>query len=95
MIVSIEVLAERIEALCARVDHGFDEVRSMITGSQKTIDTHTEEDTRVHAELRKALEDVRIDVAVFKARWSILAVVGSAAVSGLISYLMTHFGGKS
>jgi hypothetical protein len=86
--ISIEVLAERIESLCSRMDHGFEDLKAMLLSAQDTIQTHTTSDDRVHKEIRDALEEVRVDVAVFKARWSILAVVGSAIVSGLISYLV-------
>ncbi len=44
-------------------------------------------------ETRVALESVKIEIASFKAKWGVLAVVGSALVSGAVSLLFKMFTG--
>lgn len=80
MSVTVEVLAERIESLDARVETGMRDIKTMID----QIQAH---------EIRDALEAVRIDVAVFKARWSMISVFGAAIVSVIVSLAVKWIGG--
>ncbi len=44
-------------------------------------------------ETRTSLESIKLEIAAFRAKWSVLAVVGSALVSAAISLLFKVFSG--
>jgi hypothetical protein len=69
--VSPNVLAERIEALCEKLDRNVDEMTN----------------------LRTQLEALRIDVAVFKARWSLIAAFASLIGGAIVSLAVKFIGG--
>ncbi len=87
---TIEVLTERIESLDRRLEAGFEDIKKMIDRMQ----SHSVEDDRMHKELRDSIEKLRIDIEVFKARWSLLAVIGSALIAAGVNLVFKILGGK-
>lgn len=85
---SLEVVADRIETICVRLDEGLARIEKLFETHSEDLEKHKDWDLQAHTTLRDDLAKMRTDIEVFKARWSMLAVVASAVVSGIISLVL-------
>lgn len=87
---SVEVLADRIENLCVRLDEGITRIEHLFEAHGDDLEKHKDWDMTAHAILRAEVSALRTDIEVFKARWSMLAVVASTVISGVVSLLLKY-----
>lgn len=85
--VEIKVVATELKSLADKVETGFESLKELIKSNNINLNDHVKEDKETHSELEDQIHQIKMDLAVFKTRWTVMVGLGGVAVELLMHLL--------